>query len=361
MKVKAADIARALGLSKTTVSFALNGKPGVSEKTRQQILDYKKKAEEGRLEEDTSSGQDGHSGSAEMSGRLIAVLMVSGGMKNIRNNELDLWTDVKVVLEKDFHEHGYSMMLIYTDINDKTDFMSAVTRCNAPEIAGVMVDATELREGQTERFDNIHKPLVFYDYEEKNEKYSFISINNRQGVRLAVDELMRTGNHDIIYLGMTMPMYNYLSRRQGFLDSMMMYGYTQEEAAERILPCSDTIMGARDFMLEYLDNHDLPQAFLCDSYHESIGLMEALTWKKIRVPEDISVIGIDALPEYITRGIRFTSVRVSHTARGKWAAETMYREIREPLGDKIQLYVNCSLVKGDTVAVRREKETESLQ
>lgn len=35
MNVKSIDIARALGISKSTVSLALNGKPGVSEQTRQ--------------------------------------------------------------------------------------------------------------------------------------------------------------------------------------------------------------------------------------------------------------------------------------------------------------------------------------
>ena len=37
MNVKSIDIARALGISKSTVSLALNGKPGVSEQTRQEV------------------------------------------------------------------------------------------------------------------------------------------------------------------------------------------------------------------------------------------------------------------------------------------------------------------------------------
>lgn len=372
-KIKAVDIARALDLSKATVSLALNGKPGVSDKTRKQILEYKEKAEKGLLpmqethpveysgnHSDLFTGTDmnAHEQRGALTsedkkvGRQIAVLMVSGGMKNIKNNELDLWTDVKIVLEKDFRDHGYSMVLIYADLDDKPDFMSAIRKCNDPGIEGVMVDATELREGQTRLFEGIHKPILFYDYAENNENYSFVSINNRQGVRIAVDELMDKGNRDILYLGMTMPMYNYESRRRGFVDAMVKYGYSREEAEERIVPCADSILGARDFMLDYLENHRLPEAFLCDSYHESIGLLDALARKEIRVPEDVSVIGIDTLPEYITHGIHFTSVRVSHTARGKWAAETMYREIQEPSGDKILLYVNCSLVPGETVADR---------
>ena len=38
--MKAVDIAKTLGVSKATVSLALNGKPGISEKTRNRILTY---------------------------------------------------------------------------------------------------------------------------------------------------------------------------------------------------------------------------------------------------------------------------------------------------------------------------------
>ena len=40
MKIKAAQIARDLGLSKATVSLALNDKPGVSEETKKMIFQY---------------------------------------------------------------------------------------------------------------------------------------------------------------------------------------------------------------------------------------------------------------------------------------------------------------------------------
>lgn len=38
MKVKMVDVARYLGVSKATVSLAVNNKPGVNEQTRQKIL-----------------------------------------------------------------------------------------------------------------------------------------------------------------------------------------------------------------------------------------------------------------------------------------------------------------------------------
>ena len=39
MKIKMVDIARHLGVSKATVSLAVNGKPGVNEETRRMVLE----------------------------------------------------------------------------------------------------------------------------------------------------------------------------------------------------------------------------------------------------------------------------------------------------------------------------------
>lgn len=38
MKIKMVDVARYLGVSKATVSLAVNGKPGVNEETRKKVL-----------------------------------------------------------------------------------------------------------------------------------------------------------------------------------------------------------------------------------------------------------------------------------------------------------------------------------
>ena len=76
MKVKAADIARQLGLSKATVSLALNNKPGVSNKTKKMIFEYIDKMEYG-LEE-------------SYEGKTIRILLYSINMNYNTNDYVDL-------------------------------------------------------------------------------------------------------------------------------------------------------------------------------------------------------------------------------------------------------------------------------
>ena len=80
MNVKSIDIARALGISKSTVSLALNGKPGVSEQTRQEVLACKKQLEEhGAVPPGMFSRQP-----EQRKRQQIKIVKITNGMKNIQ-------------------------------------------------------------------------------------------------------------------------------------------------------------------------------------------------------------------------------------------------------------------------------------
>ncbi len=340
MKVKAIDIARTLGISKATVSLALNNKPGVSEQTRQEIFDCKK-----MLEENRAAGLTAISPEKKKLG-TIKVVRVCNGMKSIRGAELDLWTDVNRVFEKSLKAEGYSLGLVYVDLEEE-DSSKMIAECNQEDVAGVIMFGSELKEENTDLLKEIDKPMVIYDAVPNTNDYPVVVIDNRQGVELAVDELLSKGNSDILYLANTMPMYNFLSRQRGFLEVMKKKG--MGDATDRIIPTSDSIEGVKNFMIDYLKNNKLPQAYILEDYHVSIGTISAMLSLGIKIPEEVSLIGIDALPGYLTGGITMTSVRVPHTERAYWAVEMLLKEIRRPAKEKCRVYTNCVLKPGDTV------------
>ncbi len=345
MNVKSIDIARALGISKSTVSLALNGKPGVSEQTRQEVLACKKQLEEhGTLPPGMFSGQPG-----QQKRQQIKIVRIINGMKNIRGAELDLWTDVNEVFEKNLKANGYSLGLMYADFREK-DQSRMISECNADDVAGVIIFGTEFKPENSVLLEGIKKPLVIYDAVPETEKYPVVLIDNRQGVKLAVDKLLETGNRDIQYLCNPMPMYNYVSRRRGFLEIMNKKG--MGDATDRIIHTGSTIEEVRQMMREYLKTAKLPQAYIMESYHVSMGTIMAMQELGIHIPEDVSLIGIDTLPSFLTGGIHMTSIRVPHTERAYWTVQLLLKEITYPVREKCKMYTNCVFVKGDTVKER---------
>lgn len=345
MNVKSIDIARTLGISKSTVSLALNGKPGVSEQTRQEVFACKKQLEEhGALPFGTFLRQIGQSQK-----RQIKLVRVINGMKQIQGAELDLWTDVNEVIERNLKANGYSLGLLYADFREK-DQTRIIAECNADDVAGVIIFGTELRPENEPFLEGIQKPLVIYDTILETEKYPMVVIDNRQGVELAVNELLAKGNTDIQYLSNPMQMYNYLSRQRGFLEIMKKKGLG--DASDRIIKTGSTVEDVRKMMKRYLKTERLPQAFVMESYHVSVGTIMVMQELGIHIPENVSLIGIDALPSFLTGGINLTCIRVPHTERAYWTVQLLLKEIDHPVREKCKMYTNCVFVNGGTVKKR---------
>lgn len=345
MKVKAVEIARALGISKATVSLALNNKPGVSQKTREEIFACREqlskgiKVEAGSLREST----------VEMShpGKQIKIILPDRHLNEISHSELDLWTDVNAVFEKCFLSEGYTIGLMYPDFCEG-DLTHLYRECNADYVAGVIVIGTELREEDLTKLRPIQKPLVLYDCKFGNCPYPECVIDNRQGIALAVSELCKQGKKDIVFLGNSIPMYNFYSRTRGFKDAMERYGL--KSSSDQIVMAGQSIRDNYLFMKQYFKTHHLPDAFIMDDYHVSIGTVQALLECGYKIPEDVSLAGVDMLPAYMTGGLSLSQVRVPHTEKAYWAVQLLLKEIRNPAKEKASIYVACEWIDGETIA-----------
>lgn len=341
MRIKSVDIARKLGISKATVSLALNDKPGVSERTKREILECKQKLENGQMKLDTPATF------LPETGKHIKVLRISKALKHIRDAELDLWTDVYAVFEKYARIKGYSLSLMYLDFYTE-DINNMTKECNAELVAAVIVLATELDSTDLDKLKKIKKPLVIYDCDLNTSLYPSILINNRQGIHLAINELMSKGNKDILYFANSMDIYNFKSRRRGFCEIMSAHGMSNS-----IVKTGSTIDEVYLYVMRYIADNKLPQAIILENYQVSVGTIRALKNSGVNIPSDISLIGIDMLPSFMTGDLKMTSIRIPHTERAYWAMQMLFKEIEDPVELKSTLYTDCILIDGNTVALRQ--------
>ena len=114
MKIKAADIARNLNLSKATVSLVLNNKPGVSEKTRRRIFDY--------IEEVTGEAerQKEEKNKQELENKnIIKVLFIDNDLRFLKNFELDVCPDSLTIFEQEARRMGCIISVTYASSQKK--------------------------------------------------------------------------------------------------------------------------------------------------------------------------------------------------------------------------------------------------
>lgn len=338
MGIKAVDIARELKISKATVSLALNDKPGVNPKTKQRILECKERLEKGIYTTSVSSAA---------TGEVIKVVIALRGLRVVRDKEIDLWTDVNAVFDTRARYWGLLAEISYFYVDrDSPERLAA--ECNKKEVAGVVLFATELYPEDAPLFFGIRKPLVVYDNDLGIERFPSVMIDNKGGVRMAVDYLLSKGKRNIVYVARDMELYNYRARREGFVEAIAANHLSYNEgmlftvSGERI----DDIYHS---LKRYLQNRPLPDAFLMECCQISIPFVRACRELGIAVPGDASLLGIDELPHYLTGEKRLTTIRVPHSERAKLTMNLLYHEMHDSGTFKSKIYTNCKLIEGETV------------
>lgn len=362
VKVKAVEIAKKLNISKSTVSLALNNKPGVSEETREKIF---RCMEEMSNPFGTAMGSqtEGTSVQTEVSlstrvvalssaetvqtvKRMIKIIVIDNELNIGINSEMDLWSDVYALIEKEVKRLGYTLGITFIKYN-KEEIQQAVEEANDPVVAGVILEATEMQPEHLEPFRKIRKKMVIYD-NDLGPDYNCVVIDGVAAARDSVDYLVERGNIEIGYLANTDDIYNFRQRRSGFRAGLRKHNLALKE--DSMIYIGKRIEEVYQNMKRYLETSpELPDAFIMENYQVSIGVVRALKEKNIRIPEDISLIGIDELPSYLTGDIQLTTVSVVHEERAKILVLLLEQEIQEELHRKYKVLSNCSLIEGNSV------------
>lgn len=332
--VRAADIAKELKLSKAAVSLALNNKAGVSDKTRAAVFRCKAELE-----------------AREQRQKANIIKMVTyRDEKNISACFLDhsaelLQNGIMEKAERILQKNGYVLNLSYYTAGKDT-WDGLLRECNALEVAGVLFTASELPEKEKERLSQIKKPIVVSDCD-LSDRYHSLLLNNVSAVNILVKYLTTCRCRNIVYLRKRSSMLNFMERRRTFEEERKKNHLMSSES--RIIETGEDADEIRERMLEYLKTNPLPDAFLCENIQVSIGAVNALLQSGYRIPEDVSVVGVDEVPEQFLGGIRLTSTSFSHVERVELAISLLLREIEEEMFCKFLIAANPVLTEGESV------------
>lgn len=342
------DVARYLGVSKATVSLAVNGKPGVNEETRKKVLACieemeknggKMKPAEEMVEYENENSQINIR--RKVAHRLIKVLIVNHRKQVVCDPEMDLWSEVLTTFDEEARKRGYLYGLTY--LNETEEKVSAVIEeCNVDLVAGVILFATEMMPEDYHILEKIKKPIVVYDYEMPDGEYSSVCIDNKGAVKKGLDLLYRSGTKDVKYLCTGKNIYNFQKRKETFRNTLIRNEYMPVKSD--IVELGLTIPKITENMITWLDTHPLPDGFLFENYQVSIGVMTALRRAGIYVPKSVKVVGIDEIPEYILPDVKLTQIKIPHAERASMAMELLDKEITGQWNARIKVFAEPEVI-----------------
>ncbi len=159
------------------------------------------------------------------------------------------------------------------------------------------------------------------------EDLPYVGFDNKGGVKLAVEHLVKLGHERIGMINGRMTTTNALERFQAFQD--MLAENKLEFHSEWTADGDFEEEGGYKAALKILAAVRRPSAVICSSDLMAIGAVRAFKEKGVSVPGDISVIGFDNMDEAAYHEPLLTTVAFSAREMGKLAAQKMFQIIGE--------------------------------
>lgn len=316
-EITAKEIARILGISPASVSFALNGKPGVSEATRAKI---KKLAQElGYTPAKVVRPQENP---------MICFLIYTDEKVAIAQ-ESTFYTFVLKGVEAAAKELGYRVMIRYLEAG--ADFFRQMEDV-LPDLAGVILlgtDITTPRKGEITSFagKNVGFPMVIVDNFIFSAYVDCVGNDNLYGAKSAISYLIDRGHRRIGYLRANQRITNFDDREAGIRMAIAEHLGNGPQVLETI-GVSVSAEGAYRDVCRWLERTShLPDALFGENDVIAAAAIRALKMKGIRVPEDISVMGFDDIPVCEMVEPTITTVHSFKESLGREAVGLLHRRI----------------------------------
>lgn len=294
------DIADRLGISKGTVSKALNGTSNISEDLQKSIVE-------------------------------TAVEM--GYTKKLRrqkNDEQKLCVLIDSIEYQEPHQFAYDIILGFRQMAEPTGFTVDIAQVSANvqrttpydvymlqnNYKGAFAMGFALTAPWMTDFRTSHTPAVLFDnYIIANPAMSYVGIDNNEGLELAVSHLKQLGHKKIGYLSTALGSHVMQVRHKAFFRALRQAGLKADPALARSSLYINECMGKH---LPRLLDMGVSAIICC---HDQMANAAVIQCQQLglRVPQDISIIGFDDLPFCAYTSPPLTTIRQDRIQLGKSA------------------------------------------
>lgn len=188
-------------------------------------------------------------------------------------------------------------------------------------------------------------PTVFIDFYPDHNSYPVVIIDNVNGGFIATKHLLELNHKNISFIGGDISHPSIKDRFIGYKTAMEeasvavnqdMYVIDEEEPTRQ-----NGYNAAKKLLYK---NRDVTAIFSCNDAM-AIGVMQFLKENKIRVPEDISVIGFDNVEADLSLDPPLSSIQISKTDMGIEAMHLMYDILNSETKTSKKVLVPVELIK----------------
>ncbi|MFE5094871.1 LacI family DNA-binding transcriptional regulator [Streptomyces sp. NPDC056638] len=323
-----ADVARVAGVSSQTVSRVSNGFPGVNEETRQRVLAAMKELGY----RPNSAARALKRGDFRTIGVITFTLSTTGNMRTLE------------AIATSAAQEGYSVTLLPVAVPTQDEVRGAFSRLGELAVDAVIVIMEVHLLDSASLSLPPHVKIVVAD-SDAGDRYAVVDTDQAGGTRDAVLHLLDLGHHTVWHLAG--PETSYAAQRR--TDA---WRRTLEEAGRVPPPLVRGDWSAESGYragLHLAEQADCTAVFAAND-QMALGLLRALDERGRKVPQDVSVIGFDDIPESGSFLPPLTTVHQDFAEVGRRCVESALRQVRQGEAERGTTLVPTRLVVRDSTA-----------
>ncbi|WP_243230747.1 LacI family DNA-binding transcriptional regulator [Microbacterium sp. CIAB417] len=295
------DVARTAGVSVATVSKAINGRDGVSAATLEHVLGVV--AELGY--ESSLVATSMRRGRTNVIGVLVA---------EFEPFALELLRGVSTALQDTPYD-----VLAYAGTVSAGDHLGWEHR-SLSRLGGTLIDGAILVTPTTAP-TRASVPIVAIDPHTGPDGPATVSVVNLDGARAATEYLLSLGHRRIGHLRGRTDLESAQQRERGYREALAGAGIPFDPAL--VADGGYRTAGATAGAHALLDVADRPTAVFAANDLSAIEMIRVASERGLRVPEDLSVVGFDDIPEASSHAPQLTTVRQPLPAMGAAAVRIL--------------------------------------
>lgn len=327
------DVAQRAGVSPTTVSRVLNNTHYIAEETKTRVLEvvqelnYFKNVHARRLA----------TGKSDLFGLVISDIANPFFPEVIRGFQTAAW------------DRGFDTLLLNTEYSQERT-QSIIRKLVESDVRGVAMMTSSIDNTSTQELTSAGIGVVFSNLCSAGRLVSNITVDYSSGISQAIGHVAQLGHRRAAVIGG--PEGN---RTAATITQSLIAGLTQHGMKPVPVMNSDYRVDAgASAVKEILHAPKRPTVIFCGSDLIAMGAMSALEESGVKIPEDISIVGIDNISFAILARPPLTTISVPREELGATAFQALERmsQLKRHRGAEYTLRTEL-VVRKSTAPARR--------
>ena len=236
------------------------------------------------------------------------------------------FTDVARGVEDEASMSGLSVILCNSDeqLPKETRYLELLEE---HRVQGILITPVAGADERLARLQRRGTPVILVDSRSSSGSQCSVAVDDVLGGDVALSHLLDGGHERVAFVGGPLSLRQVADRLEGATRALQRAGGTADDLVMIETAALNVSVGQRaGAAIAELPARQRPTAAFCANDLVALGLLQEMTRRRIRVPDDVAIVGYDDIEFAAAAAVPLSSVRQPRHQIGRTAAQLLLEE-----------------------------------